>query len=224
MLDITIPSVLKVHVLSHSISMMENTIQAKNLNCSHIYSTGMPLDYTVQKTSNAWTAHAMTASFALPIELVPPYILFDSEMKGILVLSKQEQIFAPCEQSLYHLHEWALSTKSLMWALGAEQNYPIGCYSLARQQPLFGSYRFGHLRQHALHNKNCWTRFAHYALLPNKLPAVFQVLPSSMPAALGVTRPLLPAKIVVDVESKVPEMSNTDVVDAKALPPNQSLA
>lgn len=49
-LDVTDPSVFKGHMFFYSYAMVQNAIQANTLKCSHLYFTGILLDYTVQKT------------------------------------------------------------------------------------------------------------------------------------------------------------------------------
>lgn len=66
--------------------------------------------------------------------------------------------------------------------------------------------------------KESRTGFAQYVLQANKLPALFQAYPSSMADAIGVTRPSTPAKIVIYIESVVPELPNTNLLFAEASP------
>lgn len=62
-----------------------------------------------------------------------------------------------------------------------------------------------------------WIGFLRYSLHTNKLPEVFHSLPSSRAAVLEVTRPSPPATNIINVESMVSGMSNTDVTVAKVL-------
>lgn len=65
--------------------------------------------------------------------------------------------------------------------------------------------------------------FVQYVLRSNKLPAVFEALPSPVSSALGVTRPSPPTTIFLDVKSVGPELYNTDVIVAEALPVSSHL-
>lgn len=64
------------------------------------------------------------------------------------------------------------------------------------------------------------TRFVQYAPQTSKLRAVFQAVPSLVAIALDVARPSPTGTIVIDLESVGPEMTNTDIVVAEALPPS----
>lgn len=62
------------------------------------------------------------------------------------------------------------------------------------------------------------TGFAEYILQTNKLPTVSQSLPSSVSIALSVTCASALAKVVIRVNSAVPELSNIDAMVANELP------
>lgn len=153
---------------------------------------------------------AKAANLAPLVNLVSRYVLFDLETKTFVVPSKREQGIAPRERSLHLMYEKSAVNNEAgvgteVWdspkQLEAVFRFCIYLYLHHSALPMYTN---------AIYTiQECWTEYAQYALKTNKLPDKFHSLRSFAAIAPDVASHFF-SKMVIDMETVAPEISNSD--------------